>query len=203
MGNDFFRILFPVQIIINSGIHREILNWIILQYLACNRMIIFVNQLPAAVKIFPTHINDCHKHIGMKSSGKYYFGKSLQSLAYIMQNLISHLISPELINQMKVFDIHHQQHISLMFFPIIFQGKQLSGQLFHRDHVPGIQRHCSCHLYFAAVAFLKCLVPVHLLICMFHQILHQIIMILIADFIAHCITDLMYRLHIICIHNLL
>ena len=104
---------------------------------------------------------------------------------------------------MKVFDIHHQQHISLMFFPIIFQGKQLSGQLFHRDHVPGIQRHCSCHLYFAAVAFLKCLVPVHLLICMFHQILHQIIMILIADFIAHCITDLMYRLHIICIHNLL
>ena len=46
------------------------------------------------VKIFPTHINDCHKHIGMKSSGKYYFGKSLQSLAYIMQNLISHLISP-------------------------------------------------------------------------------------------------------------
>ena len=86
-------------------------------------LVIGGNLFPRHGRILPGDIDNADKDIGVIAVHKECLRKEFQLFQDEIQNVRTHLITPVIVDQMKIVDIRHQKGVLLFFDSVIEKRK--------------------------------------------------------------------------------
>lgn len=123
MRDDFLRWCVRVIQIIDASVQRHVIQRVRFQHFADRLLVIGGNLFPHHGRILPGDIDNADKDIGVIAVQKECLRKEFQLFQDEIQNVRTHLITPVIVDQMKIVDIRHQKGVLLFFASVIEKRK--------------------------------------------------------------------------------
>ena len=123
MRDDFLRWCVRVIQIIDASVQRHVIQRVRFQHFADRLLVIGGNLFPHHGRILPGDIDNADKDIGVIAVHKECLRKEFQLFQDEIQNVRTHLITPVIVDQMKIVDIRHQKGVLLFFASVIEKRK--------------------------------------------------------------------------------
>ena len=123
MRDDFLRWCVRVIQIIDASVQRHVIQRVRFQHFADRLLVIGGNLFPHHGRILPGDIDNADKDIGVIAVHKECLRKEFQLFQDEIQNVRTHLITPVIVDQMKIVDIRHQKGVLLFFTSVIEKRK--------------------------------------------------------------------------------
>ena len=123
MRDDFFRWCVRVIQIIDASVQRHVIQRVRFQHFADRLLVIGGNLFPHHGRILPGDIDNADKDIGVIAVHKERLRKELQFFQDEIQNVRTRLITPVIVDQVKIVDIRHQKGVLLFFASVIEKRK--------------------------------------------------------------------------------
>ena len=112
-----------VNQIIDASVQRHVIQRVRFQHFADRLLVIGGNLFPHHGRILPGDIDNADKDIGVIAGHKECLWKEFHLFQDEIQNVRTHLITPVIVDQMKIVDIRHQKGVLLFFASVIEKRK--------------------------------------------------------------------------------